>query len=59
LQNEYGVRIYVDKEEVNGMRSITLKPYTNRGGCVDVDENAAALQRCRDRILAMSDEAQL
>jgi hypothetical protein len=60
-QNDFGVRIYVEREEVNGMRAIILKPYTNRDGSGSRGGGEAAdpdaLEGCRNRILAMADES--
>lgn len=52
LQTEFGVRVYVEREEVAGMRLVVLKPLSNTEPAGEVER--AALQRCQERIMALS-----
>lgn len=55
LQTEFGLRIYVEKEEVGGMRTVLLKSPTGVGGVATAAEREA-FARCQERIVAMSQD---
>jgi polyribonucleotide nucleotidyltransferase len=56
LQTEFGVRVYVEREEVAGMRLVVLKPLSNTEPAGE--QERAALQRCQERIMALSVQEQ-
>lgn len=56
LQTEFGVRVYVEREEVAGMRLVVLKPLSNTEPAGELER--AAIQRCQERIMAMSVQEQ-
>ena len=55
LQAEFGVRVYVEREEVAGMRLVVLKPL---GSEPAGEQERAAILRCQERILALSVQEQ-
>jgi predicted PilT family ATPase len=56
LQTEFGVRVYVEREEVSGMRLVVLKPLSNTEPAGELEK--AALLRCQERIMALSVQEQ-
>lgn len=48
LQLEFGIRVYVEKEEVNGMRLVVLKPMTSEPAG---ETEKAAMALCQQKIL--------
>jgi len=57
LQTEFGLRIYVEKEEVAGMRTVVLKtPIVPGSGGVATAAEKDAFFRCQERITAMTQD---
>ena len=52
LQSEFGVRVFVEREEVNGMRLVVVKPLGGSGEPVG-DNERNAMKCCQDRILSI------
>jgi hypothetical protein len=48
LQGEFGVRLYVEKEKVSGMRLVVLKPLNN-GPAGELER--AAMHQCQQKIM--------
>ena len=57
LQAEFGIRVYVEREEVAGMRLVVLKPLSNTEPAGELER--AAIQRCQERIMALSVQEQV
>ena len=57
LQAEFGIRVYVEREEIGGMRLVVLKPMSNTEPAGELER--AAIQRCQERIMALSVQEQV
>ena len=58
LSTEFGVRVYIEKEDFNGKRLVVLSFAGNLAEATETDSSsaAAAVQRCKDHIERMIEE---
>jgi hypothetical protein len=51
LQSEFGVRVYVEREEIGGMRLVVLKPLSNTEP--PNESGKSSMLHCQERILSL------